>query len=129
MDVGRLTLSLLPGPYAIARLDAADAWPAWALGASGLVALARTDDELSVICREEAVPAGMPSQRGWRALKVHGPFPFDTVGVLASLVGALAGAGVSVLAVSTFDTDYLLIPEGQLAEAVAALSVRHAVLI
>ena len=67
MDTGRLTLSLLPGTYAVARLDPADAWPTWALGAPGLVALARTDDELSVICREEAVPAGTPSQRGWRA--------------------------------------------------------------
>lgn len=124
----RLTLSLLPSTFAVVRLDAADPWPAWALDASDLVALTRTADELSVICREDAVPAGVTSQGGWRALKVHGPFPFDTVGVLAALSGALAEAAVSLLAVSTFETDYLLVPGERLDEAVAALAARHHVM-
>lgn len=128
MDAGRLTLSLLADRYAVVRLGADDPWPAWALDAPPLVALARTADELSVICREEAVPAGSPARRGWRALKVHGPFPFDAVGVLASLASPLADAGVSILTVSTYDTDYLFVRQEQLVDAVAALTPRHVVL-
>lgn len=120
-----LTLSLLPDVYAVVRLDPSDAWPTWALEARGLVAIVRTEDELSVVCPADAVPQGPPSRGGWRALKVHGPLPFDTVGVLAELAGLLARAAVSVLAVSTYDTDYLLVLEEQLAAAVAALSPRH----
>lgn len=128
MTTERITLSLLPGSYAVVRLDAASPWPAWALDAPGFVALTRTAEELSIICRQEVVPVGAQSRGGWRALIVHGPFPFDAVGVLASLAGPLAEAGVSVLAVSTYDTDYLLVLEEQLAGAMAALSSRHTVL-
>ena len=59
----------------------------------------------------------------WSALKVHGPFPFDTIGVLASLSQALANAKVSLLAISTHDTDYVFVRSAELAHAVRAL--RH----
>jgi hypothetical protein len=57
----------------------------------------------------------------WRVIKVHGPFDFSEVGVLAALLQPLAAAGVSVFAVSTFDTDYLLVQCSQLREAVTGL--------
>jgi hypothetical protein len=97
--------------------------------ASGFLSITRTDDELSVVCPEEAVPEDTRSEGGWRVLGLEGPFEFSEVGVLASVVGPLAEADVSVFAVSTYDTDYVLVKEEQLEVAVAALRARgHEVL-
>jgi hypothetical protein len=102
-----LTLVVLPGIYAICRLPAAEAFPSWATGE--FVAITRTANELSVVCRQEAVPDGVRHEGGWRCLRVVGTLDFTLVGVLASLVLPLAEAGVSVFCISTFDTDYLLV--------------------
>ena len=61
-------------------------------------------------------------EEGWRALKLEGPIPFEEVGVLSALSGTLAGAGLSVFAISTFDTDYILVKEAHLAAALDALA-------
>jgi len=74
-----------------------------------------------VVCLEAAAPAGARVEAPWRALKLHGPIPFSEVGVLAGLAGALARAGLSVFAVSTYDTDYLLVRADDLPGARAAL--------
>ncbi len=63
----------------------------------------------------------MTCQRGWRGLKVAGPLDFALTGVLASLAGPLAEAGVSIFAISTYDTDYLFVREEQLGAAIDAL--------
>ena len=81
----------------------------------------RTRDELSVICLADQVPSGLTAEAGWRALKVHGPFALSEIGVLAALAAPLAHEKVSLLAISTFDTDYLLVSEKQLHAAIAAL--------
>jgi hypothetical protein len=81
----------------------------------------RTADELSVVCRQEAVPAGTYAEGGWRGVRVAGAMPFTQVGVLASLARPVAEAGIGVFAVSTFDTDYLLVKAERFPEAVAAL--------
>jgi len=94
--------------------------PAWAERGS-FYSVTRTRDELSIIVEEAHVPAGTQSQSGWRVLRVHGPFVLSEVGVLASLTMPLADARVSVFVVSTFDTDYLLVTEEQLASAIVAL--------
>jgi uncharacterized protein len=94
-----------------------------ALGAALPVSAAvRREDEVTVVCAESLVPAGARVQGGWRALEVAGPFDLTGVtGVLAALSSALADAGVSVFAVSSFDTDVLLVQEDALARAVDAL--------
>jgi hypothetical protein len=115
-----LNLSLLPGSFAVCRLESDAPVPGW-VPKAGFVSLTRTDDELSIVCDESAVPDDLRVERGWRALKVKGPLDFSLIGVLASLAGALAEADVSVFAVSTFDTDYLLVRQVQLDRAVAAL--------
>jgi hypothetical protein len=90
--------------------------------------VARTADELSIVCAEENVPAGVQAAQGWRALKLQGPFAFAETGVLASLVQPLASAGVGVFVFSTYDTDYVLVTQDQLDAAVAALrQAGHAV--
>ncbi len=105
-----LTLVPVEGDFAICRLHRDAPLPAWAFG-GGFVSITRTDDELSVVCRQGAVPGGVRCERDWRCLRVAGTLDLSLVGVLASLVVPLADAGISVFAASTFDTDYLLVKE------------------
>jgi hypothetical protein len=120
MNYPSLDLSLLTGQWAICRLPADAALPAWAV-AGRWFSVTRTADELSVVCPEQAVPAGATAELGWVALQVAGPLDFGLTGVLAALAGPLAQAGVSLFAVSTYDTDYVLIKADRLAEGLQAL--------
>jgi hypothetical protein len=81
--------------------------PSWAAGE--FVSITRTTDELSIVCRASAVPDEVVCERVWVCLRVAGAMPFTAVGVLASLTAPLAEAGISLFAISTFDTDYLLV--------------------
>src|SRR5579885_3300270 len=109
-----LRLSPLPDLFAICRLPAGTPVPAW--GQAGpFVSITRTADELSIVCRQKDVPDGIRAESGWRCLKVEGPFALDgTIGVLAALAAPLAQAAVSIFAVSTYDTDYLLLKDSAL---------------
>ena len=126
MSEGRLGLEWMPGTFAVCRLGADEAVPGWAVadgssGASGLVSITRTDRELSIVVGEDRVPADARAERGWVALRVSGTLDFGLVGVLSRLTGALADAGVSVFAVSTFDTDILLVKAKDKGRAVEGL--------
>jgi len=116
----RLTLVLLEGSYGVCRLDAEAALPDWVTGGP-FVSVSRTAEELSVVCLQSAVPEGVQCERGWRCLRVAGRLDFSLVGVLASMLGPLADAGIGIFAVSTFDTDYLLLAEPDLQPAVEVL--------
>jgi len=113
-------LSLLAETFIICHLAPDAAMPEWATQGQ-FFSITRTSEELSVIVETSLVPAGLRTKITWRAMKVHGPFDLSEVGVLASLVAPLADAGVSVFAVSTFDTDYLLVQCSQLREAITRL--------
>ena len=119
-----LSLEWVPGRFAVCRLGADEAVPEWAVigGSAGLVSVTRTDRELSIVIGEDRVPASTRAERGWVALRVGGTLDFAMVGVLSRLTGALADAGVTVFAVSTFDTDVLLVRAGDAGRAVEALS-------
>jgi hypothetical protein len=115
-------LSLLDEPLAVCRLPASERVPSWALELHhAFLSLTRTPDELSVICPEVAVPPDTNAETGWRALTVAGPLDFALTGVLAAIAVPLARADVSIFAVSTFDTDHVLVRADRLAEAVQAL--------
>jgi hypothetical protein len=94
--------------------------PAWALLGS-FFSVTRTAEELSIVCPEQRVPASTQAERGWRGLKVAGPLDFALTGILAGLASALSEAGISLFAVSTFDTDYVLVRTADLERAIAAL--------
>ena len=119
--VSRLTLTLFPDILAVCRLDPDGPVPSWALGGP-FTSITRTPAELSIVCRQKGVPDGVRCERGWRYLAVEGSLAFALTGILASLTGALAMAGVSVFAISTFDTDYLLVRETDAERAVELLS-------
>ncbi len=86
--------------------------------------MTRSADEVSIVCPEEDVPADLRSERGWSCIRVAGQLDFSMVGVLASLVGPLAQAGIAVFVISTFETDYLLVKGQAFDQAVHAL-VQH----
>jgi hypothetical protein len=122
-----LTLSVLPGRYAICRLDPTVAVPVWT-STGDFVSVTRTAGELSVVCPEQNVPSGVTSETGWRALKCEGPLDFSLSGIVVSLAEPLADASVPIFPIATHDTDYLLIKELQLETAVEALTAYgHAV--
>jgi hypothetical protein len=112
--------SVEEGLWAIVRRDPGEPIPEWA-EAAPFCSITRTRDELSIVCPESSVPAGVRSERGWAMLKLAGPFPFTATGVLSSFLEPLARANVSVFAISTFDTDYVLVKREDLGRAVAAL--------
>jgi hypothetical protein len=115
-----LTLTTLPDTIAVCRLDADAGVPAWATIGT-FFSITRTAEELSIVCLQWLVPDAIRCERDWRCLQLAGPIPFSTVGVLASLVQPLAKAAISVFAVSTFDTDYLLVKAADLAQAIDTL--------
>jgi hypothetical protein len=115
-----LKLTVLEGLYAISRLAPEEPLPAWTL--QGAVrSITRTPDELSIICAESAVPAGVKADKGWRYIKVQGPLDLNQIGILGSLAVPLATARISLFALSTFETDYVLVREADLAKALEVL--------
>jgi uncharacterized protein len=109
-----------PHTFAVSRLDAALPVPQWAI-AGTLVSVTRTHEELSIVCSEEVVPADVTAERGWRCLRVAGELDFALVGILASILQPLAAADIPVFVVSTYVTDYLLVKELHLEQAVESL--------
>ena len=120
MNRTNLTLSLLPDNYSICRLGPAADIPPWAL-AGNYFSITRTEEELSLVCSQEVVPDGVLCEKGWRCIMVVGPLDFSLTGILASLTASLAEVGISVFAISTFDTDYLLVKADNLKRAVLKL--------
>jgi uncharacterized protein len=119
-EPGALRLRLLPSRLAICRLDARAPVPSWAGGA--FVSVTRTPAELSIVCEKAAVPDDVAAaEETYRALEVIGPIPLAVVGVMAGLSVALARAGISLFPIATYDTDYLLVQERDLEQAIAAL--------
>jgi hypothetical protein len=114
------TLIVEPGEYAVCQLEADEPLPSW-LPTAPFWTVTRSGDELSVICSAESVPHYSSHDSGWRLLRMVGPFPFNLTGILESVLRPLAAADVGILAVSTFNTDYILVKHTRLAVAVAAL--------
>ncbi|MGQ9366064.1 ACT domain-containing protein [Azospirillum sp. A39] len=116
-----LTLTLLPDALAVCRLPADGGPPDWLDWSGTLVSVTRTAAELSVVCADSAVPEGVPAQRDWRAFRVEGPLDFALTGILSRLTAPLAEAAIPVFAVSTYDTDYLLVRADHADHAAVAL--------
>jgi hypothetical protein len=116
-------MNVLEGTYSVCRLPPSDRIPSWALELhEGFVSITRTPDELSIVCADEAVPPDTTVEDGWKAMAVPGPIPFSETGVLARIATSLAAAGISIFAVSTYDTDYILVRAADLDTALEALN-------
>jgi len=120
-------LYVLDDLYAVVRLEPDALLPGWARSGP-FWSVTRSESELSVVCRQDDVPADASAERGWCAFEVAGPLDFSLTGVLSSLVGPLADEGVPLFVVSTFETDYLLVREHDLHRSVETLtSAGHSV--
>ena len=120
MIAAQLTLTILPEPFTIHRLSPESAIPD-AVYHSRFFSITRSDEELSLVCESTLTIPPSTREPGWRALRVLGPLDFALTGILARLATTLADADISLFALSTYDTDYLLIRESSLGEAVRAL--------
>ena len=122
--VHSLSLCVIQTPLAIARLPGGSDVPWWAVESGEFLSLTRTPAETSVVCDARLVPESVRAERGYRAIRVDRILALSEIGVLASLATPLASADVPIFVISTYDTDYLLVPEGRLTNAIHAL--RHA---
>ena len=116
----KLRFSVAGRGLVVCRLDADAIVPGWAARGE-FFSVTRTQEELSIVCAEERVPAEVKRSGRLALLKLHGPFALSETGVLSCFVGPLAEAGVPVFAVATYDTDYVLVPEESLDAALGAL--------
>jgi len=110
MERRHLKFRLLPWPYAIVKLAADSPVPDWT-AVGKFTSVTRTSDELSIVCPANNVPPEVTSPHRWICLKLEGPFPFSTTGVLLSFIEPLSANGIPIFAVSTYDTDYVLIQQ------------------
>lgn len=106
----QLKFRWIPGAFAIVRLAPESPIPAWATMGT-FTSITRTADELSIVCPSENLPANVLSPHRWTCLKLEGPFPFSMTGVLLSFIEPLSRNGIPIFAISTYDTDYVLIQE------------------
>jgi uncharacterized protein len=117
----QLKFRLLAGNFAICRLAPAEPIPEWALRAT-FASATRSADETSVVCPAENVPQSVKAERGWICFQLEGPFAFSETGVLASFLAPLAERYVPIFAVSTYDTDYVLVQQEFAGTALGALT-------
>jgi len=116
----KLKFHRLPGIFAVCRLPPDTRVPEWA-GRGTFNSITRTGDEVSIVCPLEHVPVEHKPDIRWCCFQLAGPFAFSQVGILASFIDPLAARGIPIFAVSTYDTDYVLISERFSAAAVACL--------
>ena len=114
MKAGRVELEVVPGEYAIARVPIEESeWTERLLATSApsspLASVTRTDREVSVVAPARSLPGSIDAERGFRAVRVKGTLDFSMVGVIRDISAALAGAGIPIFVISTFETDYILI--------------------
>lgn len=116
----QLKFRRLREPYAIVRQAPDEPVPEWATMGE-FTSITRTGDELSLVCPATNLPHDVEVQHHWMCLKLHGPFPFSQTGVLLSFIEPLSTKGIPIFAISTYDTDYVLIQEEWAGAALNAL--------
>lgn len=123
-----LRFTRIPGAFAICRLPSGTPVPSWA-NQGELSSVTSTADELSIVCLAAQVPAETQHEGGWACFKLIGPFPFNATGILASFIQPLADGAIPIFAISTFDTDYVLVKDGWVDQTLQALRAAGHVLV
>jgi len=119
-----LKLKLLPAAYSVVHLPLTTALTLSVPGPDELWSLTRSSLEYSLVCREDRLTgyesSGSRFDMGWTALYLQGPIPFNTTGVIARLTSPLGKSGIGCFVISTFDSDFILVKQADLAAATAA---------
>jgi uncharacterized protein len=116
----KLKFSRVPGSFAVCRLSANALLPDWAVRGS-FFSVTHSSDELSIVCAETQVPPEVHHENDWACLKLEGPFPFSETGILTSFVQPLSDRAIPIFALSTFDTDYVLVKNAWVEKALEIL--------
>jgi uncharacterized protein len=116
-----LTMKLLKERFGVCRLNKNELIPEWAKN-SDFYSITKTVDELSIVCSQNSIPSDVKCENDWRILKVEGPLDFSLVGILSSISTILAQKKISIFAISTYETDYILVKDKDIANAINALS-------
>ena len=120
MSTYALRLSLLPEILAVCRLPLDSDLQMWFL-TDPFFAMLRSGDELTIVCAQGKVPLEVEHEPGWRAMKIDGVFAFNQTGVLESVLKPLAQASIGIFALSSFETDYVLVKSENVEKARPAL--------
>ncbi|MBM2317448.1 ACT domain-containing protein [Sulfitobacter pseudonitzschiae] len=115
-----LQIRFVTGRYAVSRLPAHSDVPSW-LNGQGFKAVINSDDETTLVCLEDRVPADVKSERGWACLRTIGPFSFDAAGIVLSLIEPLSANGIGVFVVCTYEGEHVLISASDAEKAVQCL--------
>lgn len=115
-----LTMKLFDEKYGVCRLDSNADIPIWSTSCE-FFSITKTDDELSVVCEETKIPDNIIAERNWRIIKILGPLDFSLVGILSKISKALADNNISIFAISTYDTDYILVKNNDIDNAIKVL--------
>ena len=121
MQERQLQLSLLDEMYGICVFPNNAPIPEWVVTAS-LCSITRTKKELTIVCPQNIIPDEIEHDRNWRCFRIDGSFDLNQIGIISSLAVFLAQAGISMLVVSSYDTDYILVKEEKVEQAIAVLS-------
>ena len=121
VDFKTHSLKILPERMAVCRFEPTSELPDW-INRPGFYSITRTEEELTLVCRETSVPQGAKCERGWRCFRVQGVLDFCEIGIMFSITQPLAKSGVSLFVISTYDTDYFLVKEKDLPNAIVALT-------
>jgi uncharacterized protein len=113
----KLVLAVLPENFGICHFGKNAPIPDWARHNSGFFSVTKTQDELSIVCPQEAIPENIMAEKNWKAFRLEGPLDMYSVGVIAALSKPLAEAGISIFNISTYATDYILVEEKNLEKA------------
>jgi len=116
----KLQLKIFSENYGVCQLPREEKIPIWAEG--DFISITRTDEELSIVCKEKYIPKDIKCEKDWVCIKVMGPLDFSLTGILSSLAKPLAEAKISIFAISTFNTDYLLIKRNNFKKSIEILS-------
>lgn len=116
----KLTLKLLKDKYSVLRLNKNDEIPKWIFNEE-FFSITRTEDELSIVCLQDKVKEYIKCERNWRILKIEGPLDFSLIGILSKISTLMANNNISIFAISTYDTDYILIKEETINRAIEIL--------
>lgn len=116
-----MKLKLFLEEYAVCRLNSNSKMPTW-IDTKNFYSITKTDDELSVVCSNNNIPSDVKSEKEWRILKILGPLDFSLIGILSKISGLLADNKISIFAISTYDTDYILIKENDIKNACKILN-------
>ena len=116
-----LTMKLLNEKFGVCRLNKNELIPDWVKN-SDFYSITKTSDELSIVCSQDSIPNNIKCEKDWRTLKVEGPLDFSLIGIISSISTILALKRISIFAVSTYDTDYILVKNKDIDNAILALS-------